>query len=100
MKISITVILLLGIVTSCCSGKKDMANGFTIGTIVYSVDENDCNYTIKVTNKNEEVFYDPINLEDDFKKNDIKIAFKFRPLKMKNRCNKANPISVFEVKKK
>ena len=83
-----------------CSEKKNLSDGFTAGTVVFSTVENDCAYTIKVTNADKQtVYYDPINLEDDVKKDNLKVTFKFRSLKMANRCNKANPISVSEIKK-
>lgn len=90
----------LGLLFGCNSVKKDVANGYTSGTVVQSSVENDCVYTIKVTNINtESVYFDPINLENEFMNNNMKVHFKYRLLKMQNRCDNANPISITEIKK-
>ena len=72
------------------------ATGYTSGTIVYSDKEGDCEYTIKLKDG---LYYDPINLEDDYKKDGMAVYFKFRGLRMMNRCNKANPVSIDEMVK-
>ena len=64
------------------------------GTIVYSDKEDDCEYTIQLK---EDLYYDPIDLEDSFKKDGMIVYFKYRVLRMKNRCLKANPISINEI---
>lgn len=69
--------------------------GYTAGVIVYSQDKDDCEYTIKLKDG---LFYDPINLEDGYKKEGMAVYFKFRGLRMRNRCNKANPISIEEIR--
>ncbi len=90
----------LGLLLGCNSTKKEVEGDFTTGVIVYSMAENDCEYAIKVTNSNEEVVYfDPINLDNGYMKNNVKVKFKFRALKMQNRCAKANPISITEMLK-
>lgn len=92
---SILLILFFGVFVSCCSTKVNKDANYTSGTIAYSEVEDDCMYTIRVVNEDESsLFLDPINLEDAYKKDGLKIKFQYRPLKMKNRCNKANPISI------
>ena len=68
--------------------------GYTSGTIVYSKEKDDCKYTIKLKDG---LFYDPINLEDSYKKDGMAVYFKFRGLRMMNRCNKATPVSIEEM---
>ena len=68
--------------------------GYTSGIIEYSQEKDDCEYTIKLK---EGLYYDPINLEDGFKKDGMAVYFKFRGLRMMNRCPKANPVSIEEM---
>jgi len=48
--------------------------------------------------------FDPINISEDIYKsirNDgEKVYYKYRPLRMMNRCNVANPISLIDIKKR
>lgn len=69
--------------------------GYTSGIIVYSKEKDDCEYTIKLKDG---LYYDPINLEDGYKKDGMAVYFKFRGLRMMNRCNKANPVSIEEMR--
>jgi hypothetical protein len=111
-----TALLLLFIGTSCCtSGKiknkdekentsamsieKMTEEGFTSGTIVASQEEGDCPFVIKSEVAGSTVMYDPINLEESFKEDGMKIWYKYRGLRMANRCTKANPVSLEEIQK-
>lgn len=67
---------------------------YTAGVIVHSKEKNDCEYTIRLK---EGIFYDPVNLDDGFKKDGMAVYFKFMGLRMVNRCTKANPISIKEI---
>ncbi len=69
--------------------------GYTSGIIVYSKEKDDCEYTIKLKDG---LYYDPINLEDSYKKDGMAVYFKFRGLRMMNRCTKANPVSIEEMR--
>lgn len=74
------------------------ATGYTSGTIVYSKEERDCAYTIQIKDG---VTYDPINMDEEytsFKKDGMKVYFKFRGLRMANRCSNANPIHLQEIR--
>lgn len=116
IKTSIFVLTLVAV--SCCSSKKTttevegratetaemksqemMKNGFKSGTIVASTAEGDCPFTIQMEGE-ETYFLDPINLEEAYKNNGEKIWFKFSPLRMMNRCDKANPVSITEIQKR
>jgi uncharacterized protein YceK len=79
---------------------KMMENGFKMGTIVASKVEGDCPYTIQLVDDNYSYYLDPINLDEGFKKHGEKIWLKFAGLKMMNRCEKANPISIIEIQKR
>jgi len=79
---------------------KMMENGFKMGTIIASKLEGDCPYTIQLVDDNYSYYLDPINLDEGFKKHGEKIWFKFAGLKMMNRCEKANPISIIEIQKR
>ena len=80
--------------------KKMIEAGFIKGTIVTSEVEGDCPITIQVQGKETPYFLDPINLDENFKKEGENIWFKFAGLRMMNRCNKANPISIIEIQKR
>lgn len=67
------------------------------GVIVYSKAEGDCEYSIKTSAG---VMYDPINLEDLYKKDGAAVVFKFAGLRMPNRCVKANPIRLEDIRMK
>ena len=76
---------------------KMMENGFKKGVIVASDKEGDCPYTIQLEDDNYKYFLDPINITEDFKKDGEKIWVKFAGLRMMNRCEKANPVSIIEM---
>tara|TARA_R110001632_G_scaffold202874_4_gene326122 strand:+ start:1458 stop:1832 length:375 start_codon:yes stop_codon:yes gene_type:complete len=67
------------------------------GTILRSKQEGDCEYTIQTS---EGVLYDPTNLADMYKKNGTEVIFKFAGLRMPNRCVKANPIRIEDIRMK
>ena len=71
--------------------------GYVEGVIVHNKDENDCEYTITTT---QGAKFDPINLEDTYKKEGIKVIFKFAGLRMPNRCLIANPIRIEDIRVK
>lgn len=71
------------------------ADNMTMGTIVYSDKEGDCEYVIKTDDGR---MFDPINMDKSFYKDGMKVQFTFGPLRMANRCEKANPISLEEIK--
>lgn len=77
--------------------KKMKEAGFHSGTIVYSDAEGDCAYTIDVDSDDYKYLLDPINLDEKYQKDGAKIWFKFAGLKMMNRCEKANPVSIVEI---
>lgn len=109
-----SAIILTLAITSCCSLTKTpktssesdikkleqndklfLDQGYSKGTIVYSDIKGDCEYTIRVESTG--TLFDPINLENNFKKDGAKIWFTFNGLRMMNRCDKANPISIDNI---
>ena len=78
---------------------KMLKEGYTKGTIVFSDKPDDCPYTIQLEGK-DNLMYDPINLDVKFQKHDEKIWFTFNQLRRMNRCVKANPISLSDIKKR
>lgn len=79
---------------------KMIENGFLPGVIRSSSKENDCDYAIEVITNEENYFLDPINLDENYKKEGTAIWFTFSPLRMANRCEKASPISINEIQKR
>lgn len=78
--------------------QKMMDAGFKKGVVVYSNAEGDCPYTIKL--EESDTYYDPINLEENYKTDGEKVWFQFNPLRRMNRCVKANPVYVSKIKKR
>ena len=77
--------------------------GFLKGVIVASETEGDCPYTIRVIgndNYSETYLLDPINITEEYMKDEEKVWFKFAGLRMMNRCEKASPINIIEMQKR
>lgn len=86
--------------TETMDSQKMLAAGYLLGTIVYSEKEGDCPYTIQMPGDKMEFYYlDPINLEEDFKKDGQKVWIKFNGLRRMNRCDKATPAELVDIKK-
>jgi hypothetical protein len=113
--ILLNIVCVLG--TVCCASKKTAYNTtvksdlnthkqteliskeFTFGTIEESTEQGDCLYTIRMgENKKDSYYFDPINLKEPYKKNGLEVFFTYRGLRIMNRCVKANPIEVEEMK--
>ncbi len=75
---------------------KMMEAGMMRGTIVASEVENDCPFTIRIADKTGTLL-DPINLDPSFHVSGMKVWFSFRPLRMMNRCDKANPVELSDI---
>ncbi|EDM44327.1 glycyl-tRNA synthetase [unidentified eubacterium SCB49] len=75
--------------------KEMLAQGFTKGTIVYSDIEGDCEYTIKLDDGR---FFESTDLKEDFKKDGKIVWFTYGPLRRMNKCEKASPVSIIEMK--
>ncbi len=74
---------------------------FKLGRITY-LENSDCAYIIvdeKTTSK-----FDPINFKSakylPYKKNNLLIYYKYRPLRMANRCYNIQPIELVAIKKR
>jgi len=76
---------------------KMLEAGFKKATIVASTVKGDCPYTLKVDGENN--LFDPINLEETYKSSGMQVWFTYHPLRMMNRCEKANPIEIVEMRK-
>ncbi len=80
------------------SDKSMMEAGFLKGTVIYSEKEGDCPYTIDLESEDYNYLLDPINLEEKYKKDGASVWVKFGGLRMANRCVKANPVSITEIR--
>lgn len=86
--------------TETMDPQKLMADGYLLGTIVYSDKEGDCPYTIQMPGDKMEFYYlDPVNLEEKYKKDGQKVWIKFNGLRRMNRCDKATPAEITAIKK-
>lgn len=75
--------------------------GFKIGVVNFNEDGR-CVYTI--TDQSTNVIYDPVNFmeiaADNLRFDAVTVYFKFRPLRMMNRCENLQPIEITEIKKR
>ena len=113
--LKISFIALTLCLVSCDSSKKTTAEatqeaeanakimiekGFVMGTIV-DTKNTDCPYIINVEgDADNKVSFDPMNLEDSFKKDGAKIWFTYRPLRRQNRCNLGTPVTINTMQKR
>lgn len=78
-----------------------MDEGYNIGKIKYQ-ENSKCEYLIVDETTN--VKFDPINISEEiyttFRKDTQKVYFKYRPLRMKNRCLEGQPIQITDIKKR
>lgn len=73
------------------------STGFTEGRLLVGRNIGDCPYMIEVLNKDVPYFLDPFELEEKFKEDSIKVWFKYSIMRMPNRCDNANPVSISEM---
>ncbi|WP_347373376.1 hypothetical protein [Aequorivita sp. Q41] len=86
--------------TGSVNPEKMAQAGYLLGTVVYSDKEGDCEYTIQMPGDKMEYYYlDPINLEENYKKDGQKVWLKFAGLRRMNRCDKATPAEILDIKK-
>jgi hypothetical protein len=78
--------------------KKMMEAGFKKAVIVGSKAEGDCPYVLKM--EDGAYMVDPINLEESMKKDGMKVWVSYNGLRMMNRCEKANPVSIVEIQER
>jgi len=106
----ITRILILALIAGCSSAKKMenqpseaekkmLAAGFLMGTVIAEPNGGGCPYTIEVAAETP-YYLDPLNLMEYYQKDGKKIWFKFQGLRMMNRCEKANPVSIQEIQER
>ncbi len=120
MKLLLFSISIITLVTfSCCSASKKTSNevskksetvmdskkmleeGYWEGVVVLSKAEGDCPVTIKIDNKEGSYFLDPINMTEKYKGFIIegtKVWIKYAGLRMMNRCDKASPVNIVDLK--
>ena len=79
--------------------QKMMDLGYQKATTVASSLAGDCPFTLQIEGDNSYLL-DPVNLEEGYKVNGIKVWVKYTPLKMMNRCDKANPVNIVEIQKR
>lgn len=80
--------------------QKLIEDGFVKGIVVYSTQEGDCAYTIKIENEAENPRYlDPVNWDENFRRDGAEVWIKYHSLRRMNRCDKANPVEIVEIKK-
>lgn len=76
-------------------------DGFHVGEIKH-LKNSKCEYII--IDQATKAKFDPINISEEtyetLRKDAQKIYYKYRPLRMMNRCTDANPISLIEIKKR
>jgi len=80
-------------------GEEMMAAGYLPGRVIYSELVDDCEYTIQLKDGAKDFYYvDPIKLNEKFMKDERTVWVKFNGLKRMNRCEKASPVEIVEIK--
>ncbi|MBP6312733.1 MAG: hypothetical protein KA408_10725 [Flavobacteriales bacterium] len=69
----------------------------TIGVIQQAITKEGCLWTIRI--KEVDYFLDPINLDEEFMVNELRVQFDYLQLRMTNRCKEANPVEVLSMVK-
>jgi hypothetical protein len=107
------------VLISCCSGQKTgiensasetnnditmdaqkmMEAGFKQASIMASEETSACPFIMKMAGNDADLL-DPINLDEKYMKQDMKIWVKYRNLRMQNRCDKARPVEIEEIQKR
>lgn len=70
------------------------SEGYTVGTVVQSKVEGDCEWTIKLADGR---YLDPMTMDKNFMKNDAKVWIKFSPQRRMNRCDKGIPVAITDI---
>lgn len=112
-KACLSGLLLLGAITMSCCGQKTVSTeetknttmeettfdstGFTSGTIVQSKAEGDCEWSIELADGR---FLDPQTMEKEFMQDGATVWFKFTPQRRMQRCDKASPVAINEIRMK
>lgn len=68
--------------------------GYTAGIITQTKEKGNCEWTITLENG---VKYESMVMKDEFKKDGMKVFFKFLPQRRMSRCANANPIEIIEI---
>ncbi len=79
--------------------KKMTEAGYKKATVIASTKEGDCPFTLKMEG---DVPYllDPINLDESYKSDGMKVWVTYSGLRMMNRCDNATPVSIKDIQKR
>lgn len=79
-------------------GEKMMDAGYLPGRIVYSDLADDCEYTIQLKDGEKDFYYvDPLNLDENFSKDDKTVWVIYDKLERESRCEKAFPVEIIDI---
>jgi len=102
--IKFTLILVLALISSqCISTKKSIPNqqklimtekGYTKAVIVDKTGLDGCSFLIQASDS---VIYEPINMEEKFKKDGLQVYLKFKRSRMATTCMNGQPIIISEI---
>lgn len=107
-----TGLSLIAAITLSCCGQKEITNdvktnnakeenfnatGYTAGTIVQSKEEGDCEWTIKLEDGR---YLDPMSMNKDFMNDGAAVWVKFLPQRRMQRCDKASPVELSDIRMK
>lgn len=83
-------------ITTSIMDKKEtiLKEGYTVGTIVHSTEEGDCEWTIKLEDGRH---FESLSMKDEYKKSDLKVYFKFLPQRRMSTCSKASPVQITDM---
>lgn len=110
MKRFLPLFILLSLIAVSCNSGKEVKNdqtdskaqqkmeamGYVSGIVMLQAEGSGCPVVIKIENE----VLDPIDLDEEFKVDQIAVWVKFKRLRRMNRCPKALPVSITDIKKK
>jgi hypothetical protein len=104
---TLSALLLIGLF-SACGGNKDLVNsekaveqqeandGYTIGRVTTEFIGDGCPLLIKLEETG--IYIIPVAMEDNYKRNGLRLKFKYRPSRASSgECRKGNPAVLEEV---
>ncbi len=75
-----------------------LADGYLPGRIIYSDLADDCEYAIQFKDGEKDFYYvDPVNLPEEFRRDNVTVWVKYRNLRRMSRCEKADPVELTKI---
>lgn len=71
-----------------------LKEGYTAGVITQTKEEGNCEWIIKLDSG---LRYESLTMDDEFKKNNLNVFFKFVPQRRMSKCTNASPVQITDM---